>query len=76
MISDICIPSKFYDSPFAPCNRAEVEEGDERKSQERKLLMGSFLPHSFRRVLNVLNQNSCKEASDLSISTSDICLEL
>ena len=73
MISDICIPSKFYDSTFAPCSRAEVEEGNERKSsQERKLLMGSVLPHSFRRVLNVLNQNNCKEASDLSISNADI----
>lgn len=69
MISDICIPSKFYDSPFAPCSRAEVEEGNERKSsQERKLLMGSVLPHSFRRVLNVLSQNSCKEGHEPFVS--------
>lgn len=67
-ISNICIPSKFYDSTFAPCTRSEVDEENEGKlSQGRKLLMGSILPHPFRRILNELDQNRCKEACGSSL---------
>jgi hypothetical protein len=68
MIANICIPSKFYDSTFAPCSRSEIDEELERNlSQDRKLLMVSVLPHLFRRMLNGLNQNTCKKVRDFSI---------
>lgn len=67
-ISNICIPSKFYDGMFAPCSRSEIDEEIENKSSnDRKLLTGSIFPHSFRRVLNGLDQNTCKEVRDLFI---------
>ncbi|KAL2466839.1 MLO-like protein 11 [Abeliophyllum distichum] len=66
IISNICIPSKFYNSAFAPCTRQEVNEEMENKDmKERKLFMAFFYPHSHRRVLNGLNQNTCREASQL-----------
>ncbi|KAL8486273.1 hypothetical protein ACS0TY_023108 [Phlomoides rotata] len=37
LISDICIPSKFYDSAFAPCSRGGVdEEKEDNSSKERR----------------------------------------
>ncbi|KAK1416765.1 hypothetical protein QVD17_25881 [Tagetes erecta] len=57
IISNICIPSKFYDSVFAPCTRSEVDE--EMENNKRKLLMNFLYPQ--RRVLNVLNQNTCQK---------------
>ncbi|KAH7512500.1 hypothetical protein FEM48_Zijuj12G0097300 [Ziziphus jujuba var. spinosa] len=63
MIANICIPSKFYDSKFAPCTRSEIDEEIEDNSSEgRKLLMSSILSHSFRRMLNGMDRNTCKEA--------------
>ncbi|XP_059444613.1 MLO-like protein 11 [Corylus avellana] len=60
MIANICIPSKFYNSTFAPCSRSEIDEELEKNlTQDRKLLMVSVLPHLFRRTLNGLNQNTC-----------------
>ncbi|KAJ0744309.1 hypothetical protein HanPI659440_Chr10g0386131 [Helianthus annuus] len=60
IISDICIPSKYYDSAFAPCTRSEVdEEMEENNNNKRKLFMSFSYPH--RRVLNVLNQNTCQK---------------
>ena len=68
MIANICIPSRFYDSTFAPCSRSEIEKETENKSSEdRKLLMVSLLPHLFRRVLNDLNQNTCPKVHRLSM---------
>ncbi|GMY31796.1 MLO-like protein 11 [Fagus crenata] len=32
MIANICIPSKFYDSTFAPCTKSQIEEEMENKS--------------------------------------------
>ncbi|KAI7754632.1 hypothetical protein M8C21_023911 [Ambrosia artemisiifolia] len=58
IISDICIPSKYYDSAFAPCTRSEVDEEMEEHNK-RKLYMNFSYPH--RRVLNVLNQNTCQK---------------
>ncbi|KAG2681943.1 hypothetical protein I3760_11G166900 [Carya illinoinensis] len=69
MISNICIPSKFYDSKFAPCSRSEIDEEQENNSsQDRKLLMASVLPHLFRRMLNELNQNTCKKDHEPFVS--------
>jgi mlo protein len=59
IISNICIPSKYYDSAFAPCTRADVDE--EIEGTERKLFMSFIRPHSVRRVLNVMNQNTCEK---------------
>ncbi|KAL4589086.1 hypothetical protein LXL04_001988 [Taraxacum kok-saghyz] len=58
MISNICIPSKYYNSAFAPCTRSEVDE--EIESHGRKLLM-NFINHQPRRALNVLNRNTCQK---------------
>lgn len=61
MIANICIPSKFYNSAFAPCTRSEIdEELEENGTQERKLLMTSY-PRLLRRTLNGISRNSCKE---------------
>ncbi|GAB4849524.1 MLO-like protein 11 [Ancistrocladus abbreviatus] len=65
-ISNICIPSRFYNSIFAPCSRSEIHEQIESNaSQERKLLMGSVL---FRRALNVIHQNKCQEGFEPFVS--------
>ncbi|KAK3199020.1 hypothetical protein Dsin_022435 [Dipteronia sinensis] len=68
-IANICIPSKFYDSTFAPCSRSEIDEETESNSSEgRKLLMSSLFPHAFRRTLNELNKNTCKEGYEPFVS--------
>lgn len=66
IIANICIPSKFYNSAFAPCSRSEIDEEMENKdSQERKLLITST--HLLRRMLNPINRISCKEAWPLHL---------
>lgn len=62
-ISHICIPSKFYDSTFSPCSKAEIDEEteDNASSEGRKLLMRYLFPHTFRRTLNELTKNTCGE---------------
>ncbi|KAL1567147.1 MLO-like protein 11 [Salvia divinorum] len=67
IISNICIPSKFYDSAFAPCTRKEVDEETENL-QERGLLMTFFGHRSHRRVLMGLNQNTCSENNEPFVS--------
>lgn len=63
MIANICIPSKFYNSAFAPCSRSEIDkETEENESKERKLLMASAYPHILGRMLDGINRNSCKKA--------------
>ncbi|KAF5949722.1 hypothetical protein HYC85_011715 [Camellia sinensis] len=62
-ISNICIPTSYYESVLSPCTKSEVQDDTENNvSQGRKLLMAFALPHSFRRMLNELNKKSCKEA--------------
>ncbi|XP_030441111.2 MLO-like protein 11 [Syzygium oleosum] len=69
MIANICIPSKFYDRAFAPCTRSQIDEDKENNgSKERKMLAEHFLNHSFRRTLNTLSQNSCKEGREPFVS--------
>ncbi|KAL6999494.1 MLO-like protein 11 [Sarracenia purpurea var. burkii] len=68
-ISNICIPSKFYNSVFAPCTKSEVDQEIETNaSQDRKLLTVFAHPLSFRRVLNELNQNTCKQGYEPFVS--------
>ncbi|CAI9754988.1 unnamed protein product [Fraxinus pennsylvanica] len=57
IISNICIPSKFYNSAFAPCTMQEVDEERENKDIKESF----YNPHSHRRVFNVLNQNTCRK---------------
>ncbi|KAL9444132.1 hypothetical protein AB3S75_017334 [Citrus x aurantiifolia] len=67
-ISNICIPSKFYDSTFAPCTRSEIDEEMENNSSEGRKLMGLLFPHRYGRVLNELNKNTCKEGYEPFVS--------
>lgn len=68
-IANICIPSKFYDSKFSPCTKKEIDEEIETNtSEERKLLMFTVLPHTFRRMLNSLNANTCKKGYEPFVS--------
>ncbi|XWS11057.1 hypothetical protein CRYUN_Cryun38cG0050900 [Craigia yunnanensis] len=63
-IANICIPSKYYDSTFTPCTKSEIdEELEDDSSKERKLLRASRF-HLFRRMLNGMNRNTCREARD------------
>ncbi|KAK6157420.1 hypothetical protein DH2020_011668 [Rehmannia glutinosa] len=62
IISNICIPSKFYGSVFTPCTDHESDEGRQNNSlKERKLLVAFIDPHSYRRMLTGLNLNTCPE---------------
>ncbi|XP_022753243.1 MLO-like protein 11 isoform X2 [Durio zibethinus] len=67
-IANICIESKFYDSTFAPCTRSEIDEDlEDNSSKERKLLTVSSF-HLFRRMLNGVNRNTCKEGHEPFVS--------
>ncbi|CAK9308918.1 unnamed protein product [Citrullus colocynthis] len=67
-IANICIPSKFYSTPFTPCTKAEVDEQtDDSSSEERKLYTVSVLPHLFRRMLNA-NRKTCKKGYEPFVS--------
>ncbi|WCJ32164.1 Seven transmembrane MLO family protein [Euphorbia peplus] len=69
VIANICIPSKFYDSNFAPCSRSQVDEETEESSSEgRKLLMVSFHSLPVRRILTSLDRNTCKEGHEPFLS--------
>ncbi|XP_022139525.1 MLO-like protein 11 [Momordica charantia] len=69
VISNICIPSKFYDTSFTPCTKSEIDEQNEdnSSSEERKLYMVSVFPHVFRRMLNV-KKNTCREGHEPFVS--------
>ncbi|GFP78602.1 mlo-like protein 11 [Phtheirospermum japonicum] len=60
IISNICIPSKFYDGVFAPCTKGAIDK--ERENEGRRLLMAFTDPNSQRRILTGLNRNMCTEA--------------
>ncbi|OVA13237.1 Mlo-related protein [Macleaya cordata] len=70
MISNICIDTKFYNSRFSPCSRSEIEETEieQNSLKDRKLLMGSILHPSLRRVLNGLNRNTCSKGHEPFVS--------
>ncbi|KAL8505900.1 hypothetical protein ACS0TY_016938 [Phlomoides rotata] len=69
LISNICIPSKFYDSAFAPCSRGEVdEEKEDNSSKERRLLTTLMDPHLHKRILSGLNKNTCPENHEPFVS--------
>ncbi|KAL7218234.1 hypothetical protein ACSBR2_011498 [Camellia fascicularis] len=72
-ISNICIPTSFYESVFSPCTKSEVQDNTENNvSQGRKLLMAFALPHSFRRMLKELNNKSCKEGHEPFVSSQGL----
>ncbi|GMP60113.1 hypothetical protein CsSME_00023120 [Camellia sinensis var. sinensis] len=51
VISNICIPTSFYESVFSPCTKSEVQDDTENNvSQGRKLLMAFTLSHSIVKV--------------------------
>ncbi|CAI0438973.1 unnamed protein product [Linum tenue] len=68
LIANICIPSKFYNSRFAPCTTAQIDEEMEANSfsQGRKLttVSGTHL----RRILNSLDRNTCHEGHEPFVS--------
>ncbi|XP_047341924.1 MLO-like protein 11 [Impatiens glandulifera] len=67
VIANICIPSRFYESVFAPCTRSQIDDEIENNvSEERKLLTIFAVPH--RRILNSLNQNTCPEGHEPFVS--------
>ncbi|KAL6538348.1 MLO-like protein 11 [Orobanche gracilis] len=63
IISNICLPSKFYNSEFAPCANKKIGKAKENEIVKGgRLLMALFIdPHSRRRILTGLNQNTCSE---------------
>ncbi|XP_023535082.1 MLO-like protein 11 isoform X2 [Cucurbita pepo subsp. pepo] len=68
VISNICIPSKFYDTSFTPCSQSQIDEHHvDTSSEQRKLYMVSSLPHLYRRMLTV-NKNTCKEGHEPFVS--------
>ncbi|XP_022981289.1 MLO-like protein 11 [Cucurbita maxima] len=69
VISNICVPSKFYDTSFTPCTQSEIDEQNEdnSSSEKRKLYMVSVFPHLYRRMLTV-NKNTCKEGHEPFVS--------
>ncbi|CAL5390697.1 unnamed protein product [Camellia sinensis] len=72
-ISNICIPTSYYESVLSPCTKSEVQDDIENNvSQGRKLLMAFALPHSFRRMLNELNKKSCKEGHEPFVSSQGL----
>ncbi|KAF9666796.1 hypothetical protein SADUNF_Sadunf16G0265800 [Salix dunnii] len=58
------------ESPFCTFgHRSEIdEEAEDNSSQGRKLLMLPVLPHPLRRILNGLDQNTCKEGYEPFVS--------
>ncbi|XP_019194606.1 PREDICTED: MLO-like protein 14 [Ipomoea nil] len=69
IISNICIPSKYYDGVFAPCKKSEIEEENENEDfKKRKLLMDLVFDHPLRRMLNSLNKNTCPENHEPFVS--------
>ena len=72
MIANICIPSKFYNSAFAPCTRSEIDkEIEENGSEGRKLLTSSY-PRLIRRMLNGMDRSCCKEACVIYLTCTKV----
>ncbi|XP_022976469.1 MLO-like protein 11 isoform X2 [Cucurbita maxima] len=68
VITNICIPSKFYDTSFTPCSQSQIDEHHEdTSSEQRKLYMVYSFPHLYRRMLTV-NKNTCKEGHEPFVS--------
>ncbi|GAB2284538.1 MLO-like protein 11 [Dionaea muscipula] len=67
-ISNICIQSKFYDSIFAPCSKAEIDEERQDNYPEGRKLLTVSVPCTYRRVLNVLIQTKCQEGYEPFVS--------
>lgn len=62
-ISNICIDSKFYNSNFSPCTRAEVDDTistEDGPPKDHKLV--GIVHLSFRRTLSEMHSVTCSEA--------------
>ncbi|KAL7129594.1 hypothetical protein ABFS83_13G078300 [Erythranthe nasuta] len=70
LISNFCIPSKYYHSAFVPCTRQDVEEERANNTlKDRKLLMAlTEDTHSYRRILSDLNINTCRKHHEPFVS--------
>ncbi|KAL6844342.1 hypothetical protein ACP4OV_026015 [Aristida adscensionis] len=73
IISGICIDSKYYNSKFSPCTKAEVEESLDTEHDiagARKHLMEIILHHSLRRNLKgTYHQHQvCREGYESFVS--------
>uniref|UniRef100_A0A7C9ARF5 MLO-like protein n=1 Tax=Opuntia streptacantha TaxID=393608 RepID=A0A7C9ARF5_OPUST len=66
-ISNICIPSRFFDGAFAPCSRSDIDEAAENKISRGRELWNAT-PHTLRRLMNVLNENKCPEGKEPFVS--------
>ncbi|XP_039001509.1 MLO-like protein 14 [Hibiscus syriacus] len=68
VISNICIPSRFYTGAFTPCSMSEIVEEDENgSSEDRHVSMASDF-HSFPRILRDRNTITCKEGHEPFVS--------
>ncbi|RZC80662.1 hypothetical protein C5167_043240 [Papaver somniferum] len=70
-ISNICIESKYYNSRFSPCTISDIEETESENAsvKSRKLLMGSILHPTIRRILNGgMNRNTCTKGYEPFVS--------
>jgi hypothetical protein len=66
IISGICIDTKYYNSKFSPCTKAEVEESlstEHSVVREGKRLMEVVAQHSLRRNLKASyhHREGCRE---------------
>ncbi|GJN01298.1 hypothetical protein PR202_ga18554 [Eleusine coracana subsp. coracana] len=73
IISGICIDSKYYNSKFSPCTKAEVEESlgtEHAVAREGKRLMEVIMQHSLRRNLKAsyLHRQGCREGYESFVS--------
>ncbi|KAL8032169.1 hypothetical protein ABFS82_13G077800 [Erythranthe guttata] len=69
LISNFCIPSKYYHSAFVPCTRQDVEEERANNTlKDRKLLMALTDPQPYRRILSDLNINTCRKHHEPFVS--------
>ncbi|EPS66695.1 hypothetical protein M569_08083, partial [Genlisea aurea] len=75
IISNICIPSKYYhESPFAPCSKKEVEEESRNinNSKERRVLSFFAYPYQPRRILAALDLNICRKHHEPFVSNEGL----
>ncbi|GJN26004.1 hypothetical protein PR202_gb13897 [Eleusine coracana subsp. coracana] len=73
IISGICIDSKYYNSKFSPCTKAEVEESlgtEHAVAREGKRLIEVIMQHSLRRNLKAsyLHRQGCREGYESFVS--------
>ncbi|CAI0376147.1 unnamed protein product [Linum tenue] len=68
LIANICIPSKFYNSRFAPCTTAQIDEEMEENSISQGRKLNTVSGTHLRRILNSLERNTCHEGHEPFVS--------